>query len=39
MLMINFEDDQVQSVTQIDAAKSLSDKVLELKMQKKVLTS
>jgi hypothetical protein len=29
--MINFEDDQVQSVTQIDAAKSLSDKVLELK--------
>jgi hypothetical protein len=31
MSMINFEDDQVQSVTQIDAAKSLSDKVLELK--------
>jgi hypothetical protein len=31
MSTINFEDDQVKSVTQIDAAKSLSDKVLELK--------
>ena len=31
MSTINFEDDQIKSVTQIDAAKSLSDKVLELK--------
>ena len=31
MSTINFEEDQVKSVTQIDAAKSLSDKVLELK--------
>lgn len=29
--MINFEDDRVESVTQIDAAKTLSDKVLKLK--------
>ena len=28
---INFEEDRVQSVTQTDAAKTLSDKVLELK--------
>jgi len=28
---INFEDDRVESVTQIDAAKTLSDKVLKLK--------
>mgnify|MGYP003333261196 FL=1 len=31
MSTINFEEDQVKSVTQIDAAKSLSDKVIELK--------
>ena len=31
MNTINFEDDQIQSVTQVDAAKSLSDKVLELR--------
>ena len=29
--MINYEEDRVQSVTQTDAAKSLSDKVIELK--------
>ncbi len=29
--IINFEDDRVESVTQIDAAKTLSDKVLKLK--------
>ena len=28
---INYEEDRVQSVTQADAAKSLSDKVIELK--------
>ena len=28
---INFEQDRVESVTQIDAAKTLSDKVLRLK--------
>jgi len=28
---INFEEDRIESVTQIDAAKSLSDKVLKLK--------
>ena len=28
---INFEEDRVQSVTQTDAAKTLSDKVIELK--------
>jgi len=31
MSTIDFEQDQVQSVTQIDAAKTLSDKVLKLK--------
>jgi hypothetical protein len=31
MTQINFEDDRVESVTQIDAAKTLSDKVLKLK--------
>jgi hypothetical protein len=31
MNTINFEDDQIKSVTQVDAAKSLSDKVLELR--------
>ena len=30
-MTINFEQDRVESVTQIDAAKSLSDKVLKLK--------
>ena len=29
--MINYEEDRVQSVTQTDAAKTLSDKVIELK--------
>ena len=29
--MINYEEDRVQSVTQTDTAKSLSDKVIELK--------
>jgi hypothetical protein len=28
---INFEEDRIESVTQVDAAKSLSDKVLKLK--------
>ena len=43
-MTINFEQDRVESVTQIDAAKTLSDKVLKLKdledeiaTQKKVL--
>jgi hypothetical protein len=31
MSKINYEEDRVQSVTQADAAKSLSDKVIELK--------
>ena len=31
MSKINFEDDQIKSVTQIDTAKTLSDKVIELK--------
>jgi len=31
MSTIDFEQDQVQSVTQIDAAKTLSEKVLKLK--------
>ena len=31
MTQINFEEDRVESVTQIDAAKTLSDKVLKLK--------
>ena len=30
-MTINFEQDRVESVTQIDAAKTLSDKVLKLK--------
>ena len=29
-MTINFEQDRVESVTQIDAAKTLSDKVIEL---------
>ena len=29
--MINYEEDRIQSVTQTDAAKTLSDKVIELK--------
>ena len=31
MTKINFENDRMQSVEQIDSAKRLSDKVLELK--------
>ena len=31
MSQINYEEDRVQSVTQADAAKSLSNKVIELK--------
>jgi hypothetical protein len=31
MTQINFEDDRIESVTQIDSAKTLSDKVLKLK--------
>ena len=31
MSQIDYEQDRVQSVTQADAAKSLSDKVIELK--------
>ena len=31
MSKINYEDDRVQSITQADAAKSLSGKVIELK--------
>ena len=31
MSQINYEEDRVQSVTQADAAKSLSDKVIKLK--------
>ena len=31
MSKINYEEDRVQSITQADAAKSLSDKVIELR--------
>ena len=31
MSKINYEEDRVQSITQADSAKSLSDKVIELK--------
>ena len=34
MNKINFEEDRVESVTQADTAKTLSDKVIELKIWK-----